>query len=165
MTGEKLRRVFQQLQRVPVKLPLIEEFRLVVPAEAGHPQLALRVIRQHPASKRDNGGIEHVVANTKSEPVEDVSRIRRHGSRHSTGSRAEFQCSQDFVLIKVLQTHRRWQILPALLRVSSLQKKALVCLLRHHRRRRSDPLIGPSVESEGPGLVGGVCLEDEHLAI
>jgi hypothetical protein len=138
-----------------MKLPLIEEFRLVVPAEAGHPELALRVIWQHSAPEYFNRGIENAIVVAKSEAVEHISGVGRHGSRHPTGGYAEFQCSQDLVLIQVLQCYGRGQILPALLRVGSLQQKALVCLLRHYRRGRPDAFIGSPVECEWTSFIGG----------
>ena len=158
MTRKKLHRIFQQLQRVAVSLPLIEELRLVVPAETGHPQLALRVIRQHPAPKHDDCGIEYAVMHAQSEPVEHIRGVSGDGSRHSAGSRAEPQCPQDLLPIQVLQGHCGRQVLPALLSVRSLQEKALVCLLRHHRCCRSDAFIGPAVESERAAFVRWVCL-------
>jgi len=41
---EKLHCLFQPLQRMAVKLTLIEQLRLVVPAEAVHSLLALRIV-------------------------------------------------------------------------------------------------------------------------
>jgi hypothetical protein len=89
MTGEKLHCLFQQLQCVAMKLPLIEEFPLVVPAEGGHPELALRVIWQHAAPEYYNRGVENAIVVAKSEAVEHISGVGRHGSRHPTGGCAE----------------------------------------------------------------------------
>ena len=75
MTGEKLHCLFQQLQCVAMKLPLIEEFRLVVPAEAGHSELALRVIWQHAAPEYYNRGIDNAIMVAKSEAVKHISGV------------------------------------------------------------------------------------------
>jgi len=44
MPGEKLNRFFQQLERVAVRLPLIQKFRFIGAAKTRHSQLTLRVM-------------------------------------------------------------------------------------------------------------------------
>src|SRR5579883_1498153 len=45
MPGEKLHRLFQQLQRMAVGLSLVQELSFVGATKTGHPQLALRIVR------------------------------------------------------------------------------------------------------------------------
>jgi hypothetical protein len=61
--GEKLDRFFQQLKRMAVSLPLIQEFRFNSVPKTSYPQLALWEIGQHRTAKKYNCGNQYSTMN------------------------------------------------------------------------------------------------------
>ena len=69
----------QQQERMAVELPLVEELGLCGAPEAGHPQAALREVREHPATEEHDRRPQQLSAGPQMEAIQRLRRRRHRG--------------------------------------------------------------------------------------
>jgi hypothetical protein len=104
-----------------MNLALIVELGLVHAAESCQAQLTLRIVREELLSKHYDCRIEYPSVGSESEAIEKICRRSRNERVQSPGCNSALPGVLDLPGIEFLDRKRRWQILPTLPSVRTLE--------------------------------------------